>query len=147
MDLLPIKSLNSKTSLKKWLETTIKYETDMYVKDILNHMCLLTHDWIFSKSDLELPMDYGSYLDQYVQMVYSGKPSKPEPSDMVSHDYFDLKYLEEVGQVYHGTIDLANHYHIKTPDYTMMDLHEFLRQITIIYDPDPGEEEEEDIHE
>jgi len=58
-------------------------------------------------------------------------------------DYFDLKYLEEISEVYNECMTLATHYQIGIPKIDMMDTLEYIRDNVIIYDP-AGEEDETD---
>lgn len=67
-DLIPITKL--KISKEKWLETQIKYDESLLVKDIIDMMSEKTFLWIQSKSDLELVVDQDSFKEEFINLLY-----------------------------------------------------------------------------
>ncbi len=67
-DLIPITKL--KISKRKWLETQIKYDESLLVKDIVDMMSEKTFHWIQSKSDLELVVDQDSFKEEFINLLY-----------------------------------------------------------------------------
>ena len=67
-DLIPITKL--KISKEKWLETQIKYDENLFVKDIVDMMSEKTYHWIQSKSDLELVVDQDSFKEEFINLLY-----------------------------------------------------------------------------
>ena len=67
-DLIPITKL--KISKEKWLETQIKYDESLLVKDIVDVMSEKTFHWIQSKSDLQLIVDQDSFKEEFINLLY-----------------------------------------------------------------------------
>ena len=67
-DLIPITKL--KISKEKWLETQIKYDDNLLVKDIVDMMSEKTFLWIQSKSDLQLIVDQDSFKEEFINLLY-----------------------------------------------------------------------------
>jgi len=128
-----------KMSLSAWANKPIKYESTIFVKDILNMITYRMYAWVTTRPDLDLGLSYESFRDQYIKVLYYGYQTK-KFSDTVT-DYFDLKYLEETSDVYNECMTLAAHYQIGIPKIAMMDTLEYIRDNVIIYDP--AEEEAE----
>jgi hypothetical protein len=124
---------------ERWLATSIRYETDYTVKDVLNEMWGLVDAWIASKEDLEPTMDPASLETEYTRVMFQGHEStRSTPAE----DYFDLKYLEETYALFQRSRELAFHYDIGLTR-TANDLHSFLRSVLEIADPDASEDPEE----
>lgn len=66
--LIPITKL--KISKEKWLNTPIKYDKDMYIKDIIQQMAENTYQWILLKEDLECTTDYISFETNFINLIY-----------------------------------------------------------------------------
>ena len=140
MNCIPyVSSHKPKMSLSAWANKPIKYESTIFVKDILNMITYRMYAWVTTRPDLDLGLSYESFRDQYIKVLYYGYQTQ-NFSDTVT-DYFDLKYLEETSDVYNECMKLAAHYQIGIPKIAMMDTLEYIRDNVIIYDP--GEEEYE----
>ena len=126
-------------TFERWIQTPIKYETDYYVQDVLECMCQKTYEWIHSKDDISLSMDFDSYSEEFNQAMFNGHTSHATTS---ATNYFDLKYLEEISRLYLECQDIAIHYDIGL-ESRHMDLHELLRDILLIYDPDDTHDSDE----
>ena len=66
--LIPITKF--KISKEKWLNTPIKYDKDMYIKDIIQQMGETTYQWISSKDDLECISDYVTFENDFINLIY-----------------------------------------------------------------------------
>jgi hypothetical protein len=119
-------------TFERWIETPIKYETNYYIKDVLRCMCHNTYDWILSKEDISLSTDFESFSDEFNRSMFHGYTSH---RDTNATSYFDLKYLEEISSLFTECHEIALHYDIGL-ELRHMDLHELLRDILLIYDPD-----------
>ncbi len=69
MDLIPI--VQSKIEKDRWLNTPIKYETDYFIKDVLEIMCQKIYLWMNSQSDINVITDYDSFKDEYINLIYN----------------------------------------------------------------------------
>lgn len=67
-NLIPITKL--KINKDKWLNTSIRYENDMYIKDIIEIMCQKTYQWILSKDDLTIITDYETFQENFIDLMY-----------------------------------------------------------------------------
>ena len=68
MDLIPITKM--KINKDKWLQTKIKYEDDLTIKDILKIMSRKNYLWLESKEDITILTDYKSFEDRFIQLMY-----------------------------------------------------------------------------
>ena len=129
-----------KKPLKEWIHTPIKYESNVFVKDILDLITNLVHAWILKQPDLEFNLTYDSFRQQYIQLLYYGYQTK-HPVDTMT-DYFDLKYLEDISDIHRECMEVADHYQLGLKS-DMMDTLEYIRDHVMIYDPDQSSEEED----
>ena len=67
-NLVPITRL--KITKEKWLNTPIKYEEDMKVKDIVDDMAYKSYEWINMKSDLDVVTDYNTFKNDFINLMY-----------------------------------------------------------------------------
>ena len=68
MDLIPITKM--KINKDKWLQKKIKYEDDLIIKDILKIMSRKNYLWLESKEDITVLIDYESFEDRFIQLMY-----------------------------------------------------------------------------
>ena len=68
IDLIPITKL--KKSKNDWLNTPIKYDDELKIKDLINEMCHKSYSWIESKDDLESVTDYNSFKNDFINLIY-----------------------------------------------------------------------------
>jgi len=68
MDPIPITEI--KITKERWLNTRIQYEENMYVRDIIDMLCNKVYNWILSKNDFFLTMDYRSFKETFTQYMY-----------------------------------------------------------------------------
>jgi len=67
--LIPITKI--KIDKHKWLNKTIKYDKDLYIKDIVKEMTNDVYKWISSKDDLECVCDYTSFETDFINLLYN----------------------------------------------------------------------------
>ena len=68
MDLIPITKM--KINKEKWLQKKIKYEDDLTIKDIFKIMSRKNYLWLESKEDITILIDYESFEDRFIQLMY-----------------------------------------------------------------------------
>ena len=68
MDLIPITRI--KISKERWLNTPIKYDNELKVKDIIEEMSEKSYNWILSKEDLEVLTDYDTFKNEFINFLY-----------------------------------------------------------------------------
>ena len=66
--LIPI--LYQKLSKERWLEKKLPYETDFFTIDILGDMSLRVYQWLSTKEDLEVTIDYDSFQADFINLLY-----------------------------------------------------------------------------
>ena len=60
-----------KISKEKWLNQKIKYENDTPFKDIIEEMCLETYEWMNTKDDFNIIIDYDSFKIEFINLMYN----------------------------------------------------------------------------
>lgn len=69
MDPVPVTKI--KISKEKWLNTKIKYEEDLFIKDLIEDMSYKTYRWMYSKDDINITTDYDSFKVNFINLIYS----------------------------------------------------------------------------
>lgn len=69
MDLIPINKL--KISKEKWINQTVKYENEIYNKDIINDMSLDLYEWMMNLKDFNVTIDYNSFKENFTNLLYN----------------------------------------------------------------------------
>ena len=59
-----------KINKDRWLQKKIKYEDNLTVKDILKIMSRKNYLWLESKEDITITIDYESFEDRFIQLMY-----------------------------------------------------------------------------
>lgn len=67
-NLVPITKV--KKSKENWLNTSIKYENELIIKDLVEDMSYKSYIWINNKNDLENIQDYDSFKNQFINFLY-----------------------------------------------------------------------------
>ena len=67
--LVPIAKV--KMSKDRWLNTKVKYEDELTVKDILEDMASKSYKWILKKDDLSINQDYISFKEEFINLMYN----------------------------------------------------------------------------
>lgn len=60
-----------KISKEKWLNQKIKYENNISFKHILEDMCLETYEWMNTKDDFNIIIDYDSFKKEFINLMYN----------------------------------------------------------------------------
>ena len=106
----------------KWLNTLIKYEKDYYIKDIIENICQKTYQWILSKNDLILISDYESFQSDFIDMIIQNYNSFEyfffSILSIIMSEYFELKYLEEINELFNEHTQFINHLFTKIPNWS-----------------------------
>ena len=66
--LVPI--LYHKISLERWLERKLPYETEYCTRDIVEEMSLRVYQWLSTKDDLEVTIDFDSFQTDFINLLY-----------------------------------------------------------------------------
>jgi len=67
--LVPITKI--KISKDRWLNTKVKYEEKLTIKDILEDMANKSYEWILKKDDLSINQDYISFKEEFINLIYN----------------------------------------------------------------------------
>jgi len=66
----PVPITKIKITKEKWLMTKIKYDDDMYIKDILEEMAHKSYEWVNNKSDIGHIQEYDSFKNEFINLMY-----------------------------------------------------------------------------
>ena len=148
METLPLPITKMKVPKDKWLMTKIKYEEDLTIKDILQDMMNKTYEWINYKDDLDNVSDYDSFKNNFIQLFYD-KPIYDSIFMTVSEEeLFDLKYLEEINELFLSLKEFSDYYRLKLYNDNFMDYFDFIKHNVVIHefsdDELPGEDSQGD---
>ena len=102
-----------KISKERWLNTKVKYEENLTVKDILEDMNDKTYEWIIDKDDLALVTDYDSFKNDFIHLMYNYDVKHNYDMNHMSHseeDLYDLKYLEDINSLFLSLKKLDDYY-------------------------------------
>ena len=66
--LIPI--LYQKIPKDRWLEKKLPYETDFFTIDILQEMSHKVYQWLSTREDLEVTIDYDSFQADFINLLY-----------------------------------------------------------------------------
>ena len=103
MDLIPIIKIPIKKD--RWLEKKIKYENNLTIYNILETLAYDTYDWLNSNEELNILIDYNSFIEIFISMIYNcyllNNPIKYEKlyDDEELYEYFDLKYSDDINNL------------------------------------------------
>ena len=109
--LVPI--TKTKIHIDKWLNTKVKYEENLTVKDILEDMSTKTYEWIIDKDDLALVTDYDSFKNDFIHLMYNYDVKHNYDMNHMSEteeDLYDLKYLEDINSLFLSLKKLDDYY-------------------------------------
>ena len=142
---LPITKM--KVSKDRWLMTKIKYEEDLTIKDILQDMMNKTYEWINDRNDLEHVSDYDSFKNNFIQTFYEKIAYDSIFMSVSEEELFDLKYLEEINELFLSLKSLNDYYGLKLCDDNFMDYFEFIKHNVVIHEFSDDElSDEDEIH-
>lgn len=134
INLIPITKIN--ISKERWLSQKIKYETDISVKDILKDMAYKSYEWINYKNDLEHVQDYDSFINNFIQLIYDYQNGYKYVNNMTESEeqLFDLKYLEEISELFNGYKETVNYYGLELFQGDFNIFFEFIKKNIIIHE-------------
>ena len=69
MDPIPITKI--KISFNDWLNLPIKYEDNIFLKDILLDISQKTYQWILNQDELNHISDFNDFHNNFLQMMYN----------------------------------------------------------------------------
>lgn len=134
METLPLPITKMKVSKDRWLMTKIKYEEELTIQDILEDMMNKTYEWINDKSDLEHVSDYDSFKNNFIQTFYDKLTHDSIFMSVSEEELFDLKYLEEINELFLSLKSLNNYYGLKLCNDNFMDYFEFIKHNVVIHE-------------
>jgi len=144
METLPLPITKMKVSKDRWLMTKIKYEEDLTIKDILEDMMNKTYEWINDRNDLEHVSDYDSFKNNFIQTFYEKIAYDSIFMSVSEEELFDLKYLEEINELFLTLKRLSDYYGLKLCDDNFMDYFEFIKHNVVIHEFSDDELSDED---
>jgi hypothetical protein len=133
-NLTPLPITKMKVSKDRWLMTKIKYEEDLTIKDILEDMMNKTYEWINDRNDLEHVSDYDSFKNNFIQTFYEKIAYDSIFMSVSEEELFDLKYLEEINELFLSLKRLSDYYGLKLCDDNFMDYFEFIKHNVVIHE-------------
>ena len=144
METLPLPITKMKVSKDRWLMTKIKYEEDLTIKDILEDMMNKTYEWINDRNDLEHVSDYDSFKNNFIQTFYEKLAYDSIFMSVSEEELFELKYLEEINELFLSLKRLSDYYGLKLCDDNLMDYFEFIKYNVVIHEFSEDELSDED---
>ncbi len=133
MDLIPIVKIPIQKD--RWLEKKIKYENNLTIYNILEKLAYDTYDWMYSNEELNILIDYNSFIEIFINMIYNcyvlNNPIKYEKlyDDEELYEYFDLKYSDDINNLLLYFQEISKSFcldlFLKSTD-NYMDLFEFI---------------------
>ena len=144
METLPLPITKMKVSKDRWLMTKIKYEEDLTIRDILEDMMNKTYEWINDKDDLDHVSDYDSFKNNFIQSFYEKLAYDSIFMSVSEGELFDLKYLEEVNELFLSLKEFSDYYGLKLCNDNFMDYFEFIKHNVVIHEFGDDELSDED---
>ena len=131
--LVPITKV--KMSKDRWLNTKVKYEDELTVKDILEDMTDKTYEWISEKDDLSLVTDYDSFKNDFISLMYDYEVRHNYDNYHMTEseeDLYNLKYLEEINRLFLSLKKKDDYYNTNIIRGDFNELFEFIKCNTTI---------------
>ena len=131
--LVPITKM--RVSIDKWLNTKVKYEENLTVKDILEDMSTKSYEWINSKNDLEQVQDYDSFKNDFIHLMYNYDVKHNYDMNHMSsseEDLYDLKYLEDINSLFLSLKKLDDYYGLNILKGDFNEYFEYMKYNTTI---------------
>ena len=135
INLVPITKI--KIPKERWLSQKIKYEEDLTLKDILEDMSTKSYEWVNYREDLEHVQDYDSFKNEFIQLIYNYDVKHNYDMSHMTHSeeqLFDLKYLEEISELFNGYKETVNYYGLELLNSDFNELFEFIKRNVIIHE-------------
>ena len=131
--LVPITKV--KMSKDRWLNTKVKYEENLTLKDILEDMTDKTYEWISEKDDLSLVTDYDSFKNDFISLMYDYEVRHNYDNYHMTEseeDLYNLKYLEEINRLFLSLKKKDDYYNTNIIRGDFNELFEFIKCNTTI---------------
>ena len=131
--LVPITQM--KIPIDKWLNTKVKYEENLTLKDILNDMTDKTYEWLTDKDDLSLVTDYDSFKNDFISLMYDYENKHEYDMNHMTEseeDLYDLKYLEAINKLFLSLKKLDDYYDTNIIKSDFNEWFEYIKMNTII---------------
>ena len=145
--LVPITKMS--IPIDKWLNTKVKYEENLTIRDILEDMTDKTYEWIIDKDDLALVTDYDSFKNDFIHLMYDYENKRNYDMNHMSsseEDLYDLKYLEDINSLFLSLKNIDDYYNTNIIQGDFNELFEFIKCNTTIQEfSDSSDEENDDL--
>jgi hypothetical protein len=147
----PVPITKVKMSKDRWLNTKVKYEDELTVKDILEDMSTKTYEWISDKDDLSLVTDYDSFKNDFISLMYDYEKrhnyDMAVMTDMTESEknLYDLKYLEEINSLFLSLKKIDDYYNTNIIQGDFNELFEFIKMNTTIQEFSDDEKSDDDL--
>ena len=147
--LVPITKMS--IPIDKWLNTKVKYEENLTIKDILEDMVDKTYEWIIYQDDLSLVTDYDSFKNDFIHLMYDYENKRNYDmtvmTDMTESEenLYDLKYLEDVNRLFLELKKLDDYYNTNIIQGDFNEYFEFIKMNTTIQEFSDDENSDDDL--
>lgn len=131
----PIPITKMKISKERWLNTKVKYEENLTIKDILEDMSTKTYEWIIDKDDLSINQDYDSFKNDFINLMYDYEKRHNYDMNHMSEteeDLYNLKYLEDINSLFLSLKKLDDYYNTNIIQGDFNEYFEFIKTNTTI---------------
>ena len=138
--LVPITKM--RIPIDKWLNTKVKYEENLTIKDIIEDMSDKTYEWIIDKDDLALVTDYDSFKNDFIYLMYDYENKHNYDMNHLTHseeDLYDLKYLEDINSLFLSLKKYDDYYNTNIIRGDFNEFFEFIKFYTTIQEFDDDE--------
>lgn len=147
MNIIPI--TQNKINKNKWLNTKIKYDNTLNLNDILIDMSKNIYLWINNLTEYHLNTNKESFNNNFINMIYNKylyKSKYLHIDDTYEFNYFELKYLEEINQLYLKCKNISDYYllNIFNENDNYLHLFEFIYKSLKYNDEYSSSDEEEE---
>ena len=143
----PVPITKMRVSIDKWLNTKVKYEENLTIKDILEDMNDKTYEWIIDKDDLALVTDYDSFKNDYIHLMYDYEKRHSYDMNHMSsseEDLYDLKYLEDINSLFLSLKKLDDYYNTNIIKEDFNKFFEYIKTNTTIQEFSDDENSDND---
>ena len=128
--------------MNRWLQTRISYESNYYIKDVLNECIEDITYLVNSNTELEFDYEKQTFKDKFYQFIYqtylSQEKDNFEPYDEDMYEYFTLKFSEDIINLFLGFKEITRRYNLdlfhKQNDISLY-LEDFLFNTLLVEDP------------
>ena len=136
--------------MNRWLQTRISYESNYYIKDVLNECVKDIIYLVNSNTELEFDYEEETFKDKFYQFIYLTYLNHVEddfkPYDEDMYEYFTLKFSEDIINLFLGFKETTRRYNLdlfhKQNDISLY-LEDFLFNHLLVEDPYYDTEEED----